>query len=55
MNMKAIFAEMNTTWTVVKIRPDKNSGQYGIYKNDPCNAAVPVSPRPEYFSRPYFH
>ena len=48
MNMKAIFAEMNTTWTVVKIRPDKNSGQYRIYNHDPCNAAVPVSPRPEY-------
>ena len=24
--MKAIFAVMNTTWAVVKIRPEKNSG-----------------------------
>ena len=26
--MKAIFAFMNTTWAVVKIRPEKNSGLY---------------------------
>ena len=30
MNLKAIFALMNTTQAVVKIRPEKNSGLYGI-------------------------
>ena len=31
-NMKAIFVVMNTTWAViVKIRPEKNSGMYGIW------------------------
>ena len=30
MNMKAIFAVMNTTGAVVKIRPVKNLGLYGI-------------------------
>ena len=30
MNLKAIFALMNTTQAVVKIRPDKNSVLYGI-------------------------
>ena len=34
MNMKAIFAVMNTTWAVVKIRPEKNSGPYGIWTHD---------------------
>ena len=31
MNMRTIFAVMNTTWAVVKIRPEKNSGLYGIW------------------------
>ena len=30
LNMKAIFAVMNTFRAVVKIRPEKNSGPYGI-------------------------
>ena len=30
VNMKATFAVMNTTWAVVKIRPEKNSGLYGV-------------------------
>ena len=30
MNLKAIFALMNTTQAVVKIRPEKNLGLYGI-------------------------
>ena len=31
-NMKAIFAVMNTTWAViVKTRPEKNSGMYGVW------------------------
>ena len=28
--MKEIFAVMNNTWAVVKIRPEKDSGLYGI-------------------------
>ena len=33
--MKAIFAVMNTTWAVMKIRPEKkNSGLYGIWTHD---------------------
>ena len=31
MIMKAILAVMNTTQIVVKIRPEKNSGPYGIW------------------------
>ena len=30
VNMKAIFAVMNTTWAVVEITPEKKSGLYGI-------------------------
>ena len=30
VNIKATFAVMNTTWAVVKIRPEKNSGLYGV-------------------------
>ena len=37
MNMKAIFAVMNTTGAVVKIRPVKNSGLYGIWTHDLCD------------------
>ena len=37
VNMKAIFALMNTTWVVVKIRPEKNSGLYGIWTHDLCD------------------
>ena len=33
--MKAIFAELNTTWAVVKLRPEKNSGLYRIWTHDP--------------------
>ena len=32
--MKAIFAVMNTTWAVVNIGPEKNSGLYGIWTPD---------------------
>ena len=36
MNIKAIFAVMNTTstWVVVKIRPEKISDLYGIWTHD---------------------
>ena len=27
----------NTTWEVVKIRPEKNSGLYGIWTHDLCD------------------
>ena len=32
--MKVILAVMSTTWAVVKIRPEKNSGLYGIWTHD---------------------
>ena len=32
--MKAIFAVQNTTWTAVKIRPEKNSGLYRIWTHN---------------------
>ena len=35
--MKAIFAVMNSTWDVVKIRPEKNSGLHGIWTHDLCD------------------
>ena len=40
VNMKAIFAAMNTTWAVVKIRPEKNSGLYGIWTHDLCDTGA---------------
>ena len=36
MNRKAIFAAMNTTCAVVKVRREKNSGLYGIWTHDLC-------------------
>ena len=33
-NIEAILAVMNTTELVVKIRPEKNSGLYGISTHD---------------------
>ena len=33
-NMEAILAVMNATLVVVKIRPEKNSGSYGIWIHD---------------------
>ena len=40
VNMKAIFVVMNTTWAVVKIRPEKNSGLYGIWTHDLCDTGA---------------
>ena len=34
VNMKAIFAVMKTTWALVKIRPEINSGLYRIWTHD---------------------
>ena len=39
MNMKAIFGVMNTTWAAVKIRPESNSGLYGIWTYDLCDTS----------------
>ena len=35
--MEASFAVMNTTQVVVKIRPEKNLGLYGIWTYDLCD------------------
>ena len=40
MNKKVIFAVMNTTWIVVKIRPEKYSGLYGIWTHDLCDTGA---------------
>ena len=40
VNMKAIFAVMNTTWAVVKIRLQKNSNVYGIWTHDLCDTVA---------------
>ena len=40
VNMKVIFAAMNTTWAVVKIRPEKNSDLYRIWTHDLCNTSA---------------
>ena len=40
VNMKAIFAAMSTTWAVVKIRPEKNSGLYRIWTHDLCDTCA---------------
>ena len=37
VNAKAIFAVKNTTRTVVKIRPKKNSALYGNWTHDLCD------------------
>ena len=38
--MKAIFTVMNTFRAVVKIRPEKNSGPYGIWTHDLCDTGA---------------
>ena len=60
--MKVILAVMSTTWAVVKIRPEKNSGLYGIWTHDLCDTGagpsalvsqrswVQIPYRPEFFS-----
>ena len=35
--MEAIFAVMNTTWAAMKLRPESNSGVYGIWTYDLCD------------------
>ena len=38
--MEAIFAVMNTTQAVVKRRPEKISGLYGIWTHDLCDTGA---------------
>ena len=38
--MEVIFAVMNTTQTVVEISHEKNSGLYGIWTHDFCDASA---------------
>ena len=40
VNMKAIFAVMNTTQAVVKEGLKKNSGLYGIWTYDLCDTGA---------------
>ena len=40
LNMKAMFAVMNTSKAEVKIRPEKNSGLYGIWIHGLCNTSA---------------
>ena len=40
VNIKEIFAVMNTTWAVVKRRPVRNSGLYGIWTHDLCDTGA---------------
>ena len=39
-NMEAILAGINSTLVVVKIRPEKNSGPYGIWTHDLCDTGA---------------
>ena len=39
-NMEAILPGINTTLVVVKIRPEKNSGPYGIWTHDLCDTGA---------------
>ena len=34
LNVKVIFAAMNTAWALVKIRSEKNLGLYGIWPTE---------------------
>ena len=40
LNRKAMFAVMNTSKAEVKIRPEKNSGLYGIWIHGLCNTSA---------------
>ena len=46
LNVKVIFAAMNTAWVVVKIRSEKNLGLYGIWPTELTSqlALVPNKP-----------
>ena len=40
LSLRAIFAVMNTTLAVVKMKLEKNSGLYGIQMHDLCDTGV---------------
>ena len=42
VNMKVILAVMYTTCPVVKIRPEKNSGLYGVWTHGLCDTGALV-------------
>ena len=44
---------MNTTELVVGIRPEKNSGPYGIWTHDLCDTGAAYGP--EFFSGPIYN
>ena len=55
MNMRTIFAVMNTTWAEVKLKPEKNSGLYGTWTGIvEVMGSNPAPYRPKLF-RPYFY
>ena len=39
-NMEVIFAVMNTTQVLVKVRPEKKFRSYGIWTHDPCDTGA---------------
>ena len=40
LNIKVILTVMHTTWAVVKVGPEKNSGPYGIWTHDLHNTGA---------------
>ena len=40
MNTEAILAVMNITELVVEIKPERNSGLYGIWTHDLCDTSA---------------
>ena len=40
IRIQEILAAMNTTELVVEIRPEKNSGLYGIWTHDLCDTGA---------------
>ena len=40
LEIQAILAAMNTTELVVEMRPEKNSGAYGIWTHDLCDTGA---------------
>ena len=39
-NLESILAVMNTTELVLEIRPEKNSGKYGIWTHNLCDTSA---------------
>ena len=52
--MEAIFAVTNTSEVVVKIRPEKDLGSYGIWAHDLCGeTGIPMQERMKEHERVY--